>query len=183
MGATDRVEFCDGSWDPVGGCGIHTVGCKVCYAPELAATRHQAAGRERRVDLLFDGVFDRLKNGNFAYNNKLTVYPPGHPQWRWPLEWKGPADRPPRLGIGKPSLILTCMMCDLFHEDRPLAIIDEVIGTLALSDHIGILLNRRVDGLVDYLTASRWSPATIAYWKNKFWPGFSAERQQEFDQR
>jgi protein gp37 len=183
MGATDRVEFVDGSWDPVGGCGICSVGCKVCYAAELAATRHQSAGAERRVDPLYAGVADKLKNGNSAYNNHLTVLPDKHPGWRWPLDWKGPADRPPRLGVGKPSLILTCMMCDLFHEDRPILIIDRVIGTLADSDHIGLLLNRRVEGLVDYFTSARWSPTTIEYWKTKFWPGFSAERQEEFDQR
>jgi protein gp37 len=181
MGATTRVEFADASWDVVGGCGIVSVGCNVCYAAELAATRHQSAGAERRVDPLYDGVAVRLKNGGYAYNNHLTALPPGHPAWRFPLEWRGAAE--PRLGAGKPSIILCGMMCDVFHEHRPVAIIDKIVGTLALSDHIGLMLNRRTGPMVDYFTSPRWSSNTIAYWQTKFWLGFSAERQQEFDQR
>jgi protein gp37 len=72
-------------------------------------------------------------------------------------------------------------MCDLFHEHRPTAIIDDVVGTIAASPHIGQLLTKRADVMAEYFTAPRLDRR--ASWREKFWLGFSAERQEEFDAR
>jgi protein gp37 len=72
-------------------------------------------------------------------------------------------------------------MSDLFHELRPVAIIDRVVSTIAWSRHIGLLLTKRPYVMAKYFLA----PDTDrrASWRAKFWLGFSAERQQEFDSR
>jgi protein gp37 len=72
-------------------------------------------------------------------------------------------------------------MSDVFHEGRPDAIITRVCATIALSDHIGLLLTKRARCMADFLTAQ--SPATVSRWQPKLRCGFSAERQREFDER
>ena len=41
-------------------------------------------------------------------------------------------------------------MSDLFHEQRPKAIIDQVVATLVASDHIGMLLTKRPERMAEY---------------------------------
>jgi protein gp37 len=72
-------------------------------------------------------------------------------------------------------------MSDLFHEDRPKEIIDRIVSTIAISDHIGQLLTKRTRRMTAYFTAQ--SPHIVQLWKPKLWLGFSAERQKEFDER
>jgi protein gp37 len=72
-------------------------------------------------------------------------------------------------------------MADLFHEGRPDEIIDRVCATLAVSDHIGLLLTKRTARMAEYLLSL--DLRTVSRWQPKLWLGFSAERQQEFDQR
>jgi protein gp37 len=125
-----------------------------------------------------DGV-TIAKGRRRIFNGKLTAAPVGHPLWTWPLRW--PGAKYPKLGPGKPSLIFVGDMSDLFHEDRPKEIIDRVCATLALSDHIGLLLTKRTGRMAAYFAAE--SPATVRRWQPKLWLGFSAERQDWFDQR
>jgi protein gp37 len=99
--------------------------------------------------------------------------------WSWPLKWRGA--KHPKLGPGKPSLIFVGDMADLFHEGRPDKIIDRVCATIALSDHIGLLLTKRTRRLAEYFTAL--DPRTVRRWQPQLRLGFSAERQREFDQR
>jgi protein gp37 len=72
-------------------------------------------------------------------------------------------------------------MSDLFHEGRPNEIIGLVCATIALSNHIGLLLTKRSERMAVYF--SNQSPRTVRLWKPKLLLGFSAERQLEFDQR
>jgi hypothetical protein len=51
----------------------------------LAGTQQEA----HRI-ALYDGVTDR-KRDKHAFNGKLTVLPPEHPAWLWPLKWSGAA--------------------------------------------------------------------------------------------
>jgi protein gp37 len=149
-------------------------GCKNCYAANLAATQQAA----RRVKL-YEGTTDWVR-GRPAFNGKLFALPPGHPGWTWPLTWKGA--KLPLLGDGAPSLIFVGDMTDLFHEDRPQSHIDQVVGTLVSSRHIGLLLTKRPDVMAAYF--SKPVPEQVLQRRqNKLWLGFSAERQQEFDER
>ena len=54
-------------------------------------------------------------------------------------------------------------------------------ATIALSDHIGLLLTKRTARMARYFAAQ--SPRTVDRWQSKLWLGFSAERQREFDAR
>jgi len=123
---------------------------------------------------LYLGVTDQVR-GRHIFNGKLTVLERSHARWVWPLTWPG-AQRP-LLGQSKPSLIFVGDMADLFHEDRPTWVIDRAVATIAMSNHIGLLLTKRVPRMVDYFAASP------PRWQSKLWLGFSAERQQEFDLR
>jgi protein gp37 len=71
-------------------------------------------------------------------------------------------------------------MADLFYK-RPTAVIDRVCATIALSDHIGLLLTKRTRRMAEYFAAQ--SPRTVRRWQLQLMLGFSAERQQEFDSR
>jgi protein gp37 len=157
----------DASWNPVGGCSYVSPGCKNCFVPSWLAS-HTHTHRE---DIHRD-VITRA-NGRAIFNSKLTALPDGHPLWTWPLTWLG-AERP-KLGPGKPSLIFVADMSDLFHEQRPDEIIDRVCATIALSDHIGLLITKRTRRMAEYFAAQK--PHTV------LWLGFSTERQQEFDER
>jgi protein gp37 len=126
-----------------------------------------------------DGV--TVKRGTRrVYNGKLTVAADTHPLWRRPLILEEPP-RPNRLGPGKPSLIYVGMMGDLFVTGRPTAIIDRVVATVALSDHIGLLCSRYTANMAAYI--AQQDPDTVERWKRNIWLGFSAEDQPNFYER
>jgi protein gp37 len=164
----------DGTWNPVGGCTPVSLGCKNCYAAQLAATQqtsHQIPLHLWTTD---------FRNEKPRFNGRLTALPAGHPEWVWPLTW--PGARHPLLGPGQSSLIFVGAMTDVFHENRPVADIDKVVGVIGLSDHIGLLLTKRAPRLAEYFDAPR-PEKTVRRWQQKLWLGFSAESQQEFDAR
>jgi protein gp37 len=175
-----RYDWWDATWNPFGGCEHVSPGCRFCYAAAQAATLHQEAGPRRRVVPLYAGTVDRV-NDRFAFNGVLTALEPGHEVWTWPLRWQGSGQ--PLLGPGKPSLIFVGDMADLFIKERPKSVIDRTIGTIAASDHLGMLLTKRSERMVDYLGATRLPPSRLARWQMRLWLGFSAERQPEFDTR
>jgi protein gp37 len=141
-------------------------GCANCYAARLAATQQTA----RRIPIHL-GTTNWVR-GNPAFNGKSTALAPGHSDWTWPITW--PGAKHPLLGKGKPSLIFVVDMGDLFHEARPIEIIDRVVVTITVSKHIGQFLTKRAERMATYFAARR---------RSKDWLGFSAERQLEFDQR
>jgi protein gp37 len=164
----------DASWNPVGGCSPASAGCRNCYAAQLSATQQTA--HQIPIHL---GTTD-WRNGKPHFNGHLTALESGHGGWTWPLTW--PGAKVPLLGAGQPSLIFVGDMSDLFHEHRPTAIIDKAVSTITLSNHIGQLLTKRVDVMAAYFAAER-SIRTLLRWQRRLWLGFSAERQQEFDER
>jgi protein gp37 len=141
---------------------------------------HQEAGASRRIVPLYDGTVKRTKDGRYVFTGELTAWDPGDKGWMGPLTWPGAPD--PLLGPGQPSLIFVVSMADLFVEDRPKFLIDRTVGTIAVSEHIGLLLTRREDLMAEYFGAPR-SPETLHRGKRRLWLGFSAERQAEFDER
>lgn len=188
-----KIEWTDATWNPIGGCSIKSPGCSPCYAQQLAGTR-------LRNHPLYAGVTDQVK-GKFVFNGKLTIQPADHPIWRWPLAWSGAAK--PILGADMPSLIFVGDMSDLFHEDRETAHVDRVIASIVYSRHIGQLLTKRPNYMAGYFDGLQRSPRWLefihpivgkpnfdpmvasfdAIFQRRFWLGFSAERQKEFDER
>jgi protein gp37 len=176
-----RYDWWDKSWNPVGGCEPVSPGCKNCYAAVQAATLHQEATASRQVVPLYAATVDRVKGGRYVFNGRLTAFKPGHKGWTWPLRW--PGERHPLLGPGKPSLIFVGDMTDIFYESRSNSYIDRALGTIALSEHIGMLLTKRPTKMAEYFAAARLSMSAFSRWQKHLWLGFSAERQTEFDLR
>jgi protein gp37 len=121
----------------------------------------------------------KFKGGRYLFNGTLRDWPPGHPEWTFPLRWKGAAQ--PLLGPEMPSLIFVGDMTEIFLPERPQAVIDRTLGTLASSDHIGLVLTKLPERMATYILAQ--PIVTQRRWRQKFWLGFSAEDQAHFDLR
>ena len=168
----------DQSWNPTTGCAPVDPDCYNCYAAKQAATIHQRAGAKREARLLYAGITE-LIDGRPVFNGRTTQLPAGHPGWTLPLVYPG-AYRPV-LGPGKPSLIFVGDMSDVFFR-QPTWVINKVVGTIAASLHIGLLLTRRPGRMRAYFTAPR-TPLTLRRQQECLWLGFSAGFQQAFDAR
>jgi protein gp37 len=169
----ENGRYWDGTWNPVAGCEPVSPGCLYCYAARAAATLQTATGTP-----LYQGT--TVKRGErYFFNGKLTVLPPDASDWTFPLRWKGAAE--PLLGPGQPSLLWLGSMSELFHPRRPKRYIDRAIGTLVISPHLGLIITKCPEVMVPYVLSQ---PAiSLQRWRVKLWLGFSAERQEEFDER
>jgi protein gp37 len=165
----------DETWNPVGGCEPVSPGCTNCYAAQIAGTKTWPYAGYAGVH---DGVTVR-RGTRRIFNGKPRVAPDAHPLWSWPLKWSGAPQ--PVLGDGKPSLIFVGDMSDLFYEKQPNEVIGRVCATIAMSDHIGLLLTKRTARMRKYFAAQ--SRRTVKRWQPKLWLGFSAENQEWFDRR
>lgn len=168
-------SYWDYTWNVLGGCLPISPGCDDCYAAQIAGTKTWPfAG--------YAGIYNDVtivKGKRRVFNGKPTAAPKGHSLWMKPLRL--PPAKEPKLGDGKPSLIFVQDMGELFFEKHADAHINQVCDTIALSDHIGLLLTKRTGQMTAYF--SKQSRLTVRQWQKKLWLGFSAERQQEFDQR
>jgi protein gp37 len=162
-------------WDvaanPVAGCEPPSPGCRHCFAPPWAASHTHREDIHREV-------IKRVKR-RWVFNGKATALPDRHPLWRWLRNWPGAEH--PKLGPGRPSLIFVGGMADLFYERQPDEIISRVCATIAMSEHIGLLLTKRTRRMADYFAAL--DPRTVMRWQAHLWLGFSAENQEWFDRR
>jgi protein gp37 len=160
-----RVGWWDLTWNTTGGCKPLTSGCNNCWAAQDAPLQI-AAGNP-----LYAGTTD-LKDGRRVFNGTQTHWPRNHPLWRLPLRLKRPA---------RPLRIWACATSELFLPGRPKWVLDRTFGMLAASDHIGLILTKLPKRLAAYVNAQ---PARVQQrWREKFWLGFSAETQGDFDKR
>lgn len=163
----------DETWNPVGGCSPISPGCDNCYAQLLAGTQQTA----HRIPLYL-GTTDWLR-GEPVYNGRLTTSPPAHDDWKKPFRFRGAAQ--PKLGPGRPSLLWAGSMCEIFHPKRPKPTLDLIVGILACSPHIGLLLTKQPRRMAAYFNSQ---PTIIQQrWRRKLLLGFSAENQDWFDLR
>jgi protein gp37 len=145
--AATGIEWTDLTWNPIGGCSVHSPGCIHCYAQTLA-------GGRLKSHPLYAGTTTPAKTGP-VFNGHLTVAPDDHRVWLKPLRWRGA--KHPRRGPGARSLIFVGDMSDLFHEDRPDAHIDRVFAVMALCpQHDFQVLTKRADRMREYVS----SPST-----------------------
>ena len=150
-------------------------GCKNCYAAQIAGTKTWPFAGYAGIH---DGV-TVVRDKRRVFNGKATVAPEGHPLWTKRLRL--PPAKNPKLGSGKPSLVFVQDMGELFYERHADAHIDLVCETIALSDHIGLLLTKRTPRMATYF--SNKSPLTVRQWQKKLWLGCSAEDEECFDLR
>jgi protein gp37 len=195
MGPTN-IEWCDATWNVVGGCTIRSPGCKNCYAQDLAGTRlinHP----------LYAGTTTVAANGKPVFNGKMTVAPDDHPVWTRPLKWRGAKNRV--MGAGMPSLIFVGDMSDLFHEERPAHVIAKVFAVMArCPHHVFQVLTKRPERMRDWILTIADSPdgifdavvdlvdgdreeinriGELPWPLPNVWCGTSVERQKEADER
>lgn len=193
MGANSNIEWTDATWNPIGGCSIASPGCTNCYAQRMAGTR--LANHP-----LYKATTTPSKAGP-VFNGRLTAAPDDHPVWTWPMRWRG---SPKAKAEGRRSRIFVGDMSDLFHEDRPDAVIDRVFAVMALCpqfdfqvltkraarmrDYVGTRAGDYEVVLPDHAVAMTGSPCA-AHVEDVPWPlpnvwlGVSAERQKEADDR
>jgi protein gp37 len=162
-------RYWDASLNVTGSCEIADRSCYFCYAPPDAAGIQSATD----VELWKDTTVWR--NGRWTWNERLTVLPPEHPAWTFPLRWKGVAA--PLLGEGKPSLLWVNSMADLFHPGRPPQAIDRILSTVAISRHVGLVVTKHCAQCVEYFSQRP------AWWRKKFILLFSAGDQKWWDLR
>ena len=150
----------DKTWNPFGGCLPLSPACANCYAAQVAGTKSWPYPGSAEVHTGVTVVKDRRR----IFNGKITEAPALHEQWELPSKWKSGAHS--KLGPGAPLLIFVGDMADLFYK-RPDAIIDRVCTTIALSDHIGLLLTKRTRRMADYFTTK--PPDTVSSWQPQLW--------------
>jgi protein gp37 len=155
------------TYNTTGGCRPLTSGCDNCWAANDAPLQI-AAGNS-----LYFGTTDFI-DGRHVFNGTQTHLPRNHPLWRLPQRLK-------RSASGKPLLIWACATSELFLPGRPAWVVDRTLGMLALSDHTPLILTKLPKRLVAYVQAQ--SPLIQERWREKFWLGFSAETQGDFDKR
>jgi protein gp37 len=163
----------DATWNTMGGCRPISAGCVNCYAARDVGTLQASLD----VSLYRDTT--KFAGGRHVFNGSLRELPPGHPAWGFPLRWEGAAQ--PLLGPGMPSRIFVGDMAEIFLPERSKAVIDRTLGTLASSDHIGLVLTKLPEQMVAYITGQPM--ITQRRWRQKLWLGFSAEDQARFDER
>jgi len=165
----ERRRWWDATWNPVGGCKMADSSCYYCYAPP------EAAGLQTSKDVeLYLGT-TKYEDGRWTWNGRLTEWPPEHPGWNWPLTWRNP--EPPLLGPGQSSLLWCGSMTDVFLPGRSPQTIDRIFTTVAHSRHIGLVVTKRPKQMAAYFSRQP------AWWRERFWLGFSAGEQRPFDVR
>jgi protein gp37 len=163
----------DATWNTMGGCRPISAGCVNCYAARDAGTLQASLD-----DPLYRDTTE-FKGGRYTFNGSLRERPREHPGWTFPLRWKGAAR--PLLGEGMPSLIFVGDMAEIFLPGRSEAVIDRTLGTLASSNHIGLVLTKLPERMAEYLLAQ--PTITQQQLRQRLWVGFSAEDQANFDLR
>jgi protein gp37 len=174
-----KIEWTDATWNPITGCDIVSPGCINCYAMRLAGTRLQHHPSRAGLTKLVKGK--PVWTGEVRLNEKWLDQP---------LQWR------------RPRRVFVCAHGDLFHENVPVEWIDKVFAVMGAAQHHTFqVLTKRPDrmrawadkAMVDHQLCSGGGCNYCGGfdgrvpWKSypfpNVWLGFSAERQQEFDER
>lgn len=138
MGDKTGIEWTDATWNPIRGCSRVSEGCRNCYA-ETVANRFKGDGQP------YEGLI--AKGGQ--WNGTIKFVPEMLDQ---PLRWR------------RPRRIFVNSMSDLFHENVPDEVIDEVFGVMSMArQHTFQVLTKRPERMRDYLLRWKPSPPTDGY--------------------
>lgn len=146
MGNISTIEWTEATWNPIAGCTIVSPGCTNCYALRMAA-RLEAMGQKKYAGTT------RYSGGRSKWTGTIVID-------------KTAIDIPKKWKAGK--LIFVNSMSDLFHDDVPLRLIQEVFTTMKETpQHTYQVLTKRgerLQSLSDYLP-----------WSKNVWMGVSVE--------
>jgi len=168
---TNRVLGCEFAHRFVDGRKIIDPSCLNCYAVTYAAGLRKANDLER-----YRGTTEPNKRGRDSWTvpPHLTVLEDGHADWADFFGWEFDE---PLLGKGKPGIIWLNSMSDLFLPGHPREVIDRLLRTVAISPHIGLILTKYSEQMVEYFnTKPDW-------WRRWFILVFSAGDQTFWDPR
>jgi protein gp37 len=156
------------------GCRPPDKSCRNCWSAKRAGTL--LASRDAA---LYRGLTNQTKDGRHVWNGEARPLPRG-PLWTFPLIYPGAEH--PKLGDGMPSLMTINLMGDTFYEKHSDATIKRGLRTVAASAHIGLLLTRRPQRMLEYFLAleAELSPEALPRWQSHVWLGCSAGHQDEF---
>src|SRR6516225_1224342 len=133
------------SWNTLFGCRPVDARCRNCWAAKYAGTVIAAHDVEQYRGITFetkDGklIFNGTKNARHVFNGTSRVLPDGHRDWTLPWRWP---DTEPPFRPGMPYLIAVNLTGDTFYEGHPIEAVERTVGTIVLSDHIGLFLTAR----------------------------------------
>lgn len=206
MGAKTSIEWTDATWNPIGGCAIKSPGCTNCYAQSLAGTR---LARHP----LYAGTTDTVKgkhvfNGKLtaaADDHPVWTWPL---KWRGAKEPILGPNKPSLIFVGdmsdlfhedRPAADIDRVMAvaalsphvmqlltkrsdrmrsHSSYEHTPNRVADQMFS---VGEAIGINMREKHPEL--YHPQHGFATAPPRWPLPNVWLGFSAERQQEFDER
>ena len=126
----------------------------IIATPPQAATIHQSAGAKREARRSTRA--SRVDRRPACPQRHTTQLPAGHPAGRCRSFIQAPTGR---CSGRETSLVFVGDMSDVFFR-QPTWVINKVVGTIAASLHIGLLLTRRPGRMRAYFTAPR-TPLTL----------------------
>lgn len=162
-----KIEWTSKTWNPaIRGCSKASAGCRECYAMKFA---HRFSGPGQR----YEGLTVLRKSGP-EWSGKVVT---GNWNLTTPIRWR------------KPQKVFVNSMSDLFHEDVPFDVIDDVFGVMWACLYLGRgenvypghtfqILTKRAERMAEYTNQDRrkqWARAAVTY-------GGGADADAIFDQ-
>lgn len=171
MAENTKISWAKDTWNPIVGCSVVSPGCTNCYAMKMAArleamsVNHTAKhGGDPGPLVHYQGTTEKT-NGGAVWTGKIAMAP-DHILTK-PLRWK------------KPRKVFVNSMGDLFHENVPDEMIDEVFRVMVRApQHTFQVLTKRSARMLKYVTMLGPKPLT-----DNIWLGVSAEDQERADER
>jgi protein gp37 len=149
MSDHSKIEWCDATWNPVGGCSKISPGCAGCYAiPHV----HRMAGNPNpKIRAANEGLTRTLPNGRLDWTGVVRLIPAR-------LMTPVLASRPRKYFVNSLS--------DLFHENLPFDDVDAVVAAMVYAkavgrDHVFQVLTKRSERLLAYLSSRGEDPEFI----------------------
>lgn len=152
--AETSIEWTDVTWNPVAGCTVLTAGCTNCYAMRMAA-RLDAMGVDKYSGLTRKSGKRAVWTGKIRLDEKSLVVP---------KSW------------AKPRKVFVNSMSDLFHEEVPVAFIQDVWGVMRDTPrHTYQILTKRPDRMANVLNSPEFKVLP------NVWLGTSVEDDRVLD--
>lgn len=152
-----KIEWTDATWNPIRGCSPVSDGCRNCYAARVA---HRFSGPGEP----YDGLAD-WRGGRAVFNGTIKVVDAVMDQ---PLRWK------------RPRRIFVNSMSDLFHENVPFKVVDEVFAVMEDAHwHTFQVLTKRPERALQWFSGLEPKGDPLP----NVWLGVSVEDQKAANER
>ncbi|MDD5358370.1 MAG: phage Gp37/Gp68 family protein [Candidatus Nanoarchaeia archaeon] len=162
---SNKIGWCEETWNPVVGCTKISEGCKNCYAERMAyrLMHMEMASCESNQTLKYTYVIDVVNKG---WNGKTHLIESALEK---PFHW------------GKSRMIFVCSMGDLFHESVPFEWIDTVFKVMINNErHIFQILTKRPERMVEYFKTFKKDKD---FPSQHIWFGVTTENQDQAEKR